>query len=129
MTKDVFGEQLNRLKNTYGEKIFPDERVKMMWKKYENKFDYEFSLAVDMVVLRMPGPTQLIDFLDEQMRNNSFSGRGDGKKLGEEYPINPKAKELADYYIPLIKADIRKFMNKILPYDTNERIESEEIPF
>lgn len=119
MRYSEFEEQLMRLKITYGEKTFPEERKAMFWKRYEPISEAKFSLAVDMVVLRMPTPNAIVDFLDEQVRNNAGNGFSQ-KEEKENTPINPNAKELAEHYVPLIKESMKK-IGKQLPYDKAKR--------
>lgn len=47
MTKDEFLEQVDRLKTVYGEKSFPEERVKVFWDmfKVENKNVFERAVS------------------------------------------------------------------------------------
>lgn len=67
MTAQEFGIQLDRLKTLYSEKAFPEERVRVMWGRYQ-RFDYRpFTLAVDWVVLSMPPPGSVVSVIDEKL--------------------------------------------------------------
>jgi hypothetical protein len=115
-----FNEQLQRLIVTYGEKVFPDERRGAFWKRYEHTPAEKFAYAVDMVVLRMPQPAAIVDVIDAEVKadsGNGFSRREEADKT----PINPKAKELAAQYVPLIREAIRK-IGGALPYDKKKRL-------
>lgn len=118
--ENEFSPEMQRLKITYGEKTFPATREQMFWKRYQHNSIKAFSLAVDNVVLRMPMQAQLVDFLDEQLRGQRTTSNSRNSDF-QEYPINPRAKELADYYVPLIRAEIMK-IGRPLPYDKTKRI-------
>lgn len=127
MDRDVFLNQAKRLVLTYGEKNFGDERIKMLFERYKNHQGNSFMFAVDHVVLFMPQLAQVISVLDEKMndsvRRESSSPRG-AAEIDAMHPINPRAKELAAHYVPLIRESLKNFGK--LPYDPSIRIESEE---
>lgn len=67
MTPLEFGTQLDRMKMTYGEKAFPEERMKIMFIRYNQFSAKAFALAVDWVVLSMPSPGNVVSALDEKL--------------------------------------------------------------
>lgn len=119
MLYSEFEKNFDRLKSTYGEKMFPDERRAMIWKRYERINKNEFSMSIDLIILKMPPAHLIIDFLDDSFRNdcgNGFSARPEN--IG--YSINPDAKKLAEFYGPSIKESIKK-IGRDLPYSKNAR--------
>jgi hypothetical protein len=127
MILDDFSLEMRRIIITYGEKNFSPERVKMFFERYKNHQLNSFTQAVDHVVLFMPPLAQIVSSLDEALnssvRRNSSSPRG-AAEMDLAHPINPRAKELAAHYVPLIRESLKNFGK--LPYDPKVRIESEE---
>jgi hypothetical protein len=64
-----FENQMRRLKIIYGEKTFPEEREKMMFKRYNRVHASAFTLGVDWIALKMPNPSAIINELDEKLKD------------------------------------------------------------
>lgn len=76
-----FEVQMRRLKIIYGEKTFPEEREKMMFKRYSRVYAAAFALGVDWIALNMPTHSQIIPMLDEKVKDaRERSGCGDEKR-------------------------------------------------
>ena len=50
MSQAEFVEQVNRLKNVYGEKSYPDERVKLLWREVSGMGGEWFESAVSQLI-------------------------------------------------------------------------------
>jgi hypothetical protein len=50
MQLEVFQDQIQRLKATYGEKNYPEERVKVLWAQFKKVENIEFADAVTYLI-------------------------------------------------------------------------------
>lgn len=55
------------LRGAYGERMFPKERETPLWKRYGRCQDGAFRAAVETIVLRMPQPGHVIEWLDDRV--------------------------------------------------------------
>jgi len=123
MYLEEFQSQFTKLKNVYGEKYFPEAREKIFWERFQRYPGKAWERAVDWVVFNLPALASLAQALEAQLRDIASTGRDISK---DDIPNNPRAKELAEYYVPRIKAQMRGFGK--LPYDKNQRGEIENRP-
>lgn len=59
------------LRGAYGERVFPKERETVLWNRYKHTADGSFKSAVDTIVLRMPQPAAILEWLDDKLGNES----------------------------------------------------------
>jgi len=62
MTLDEYKSQIIRLKETFGDKHFPEERIKTLWEKIKTQGFNEFKRATDKIILEKytPPPASVI---------------------------------------------------------------------
>lgn len=68
MSNQAFRLQIDRLATVYGDKNFPQDRVNMLWKRYNMVNAKLFERAVDQVILEMPPPGAILQKIDERVR-------------------------------------------------------------
>lgn len=64
MTNEFFITQVKRLKDVYGEKAYPDERVRLMWNAFKNCFDEVFKEACDDLITHRRTAPMLPEMLE-----------------------------------------------------------------
>lgn len=74
-----FDQQMIRLKTVYGEKSFPSERERLMFRRFERVPGKAFELAVDWVILAMPTASQVINVLDDKLRDAKAAATPSGQ--------------------------------------------------
>ena len=62
MTKNEFITQINRLKSVFGDRSYPDERVKIIWDKFSCVNDAEFSDCVSKLISENRMPPMVPEF-------------------------------------------------------------------
>lgn len=65
MGLDEFKSSFALLRGAYGERVFPKERESVLWNRFKHATEGEFRAVVERIVLRMPQPHQVIDWLDD----------------------------------------------------------------
>jgi hypothetical protein len=65
-----FTTQLERLRQAYGDRAFPNERERIFWQRYEKFSVARFEQVIDWIVLQMPPATQLVGILDDRLRES-----------------------------------------------------------
>lgn len=89
MTGMEFGMQIDRLKLIYGDKGFPEVRVKAMYQRYQNVPSRAFALACDWVVLSMPNASAVVAVLDEKLKYAMPQEAGAQERREPTYKCNP----------------------------------------
>lgn len=83
MTYREFAEQLERLQNTFSDRAFPDERVKLIWDSVKNLDARDFKKIADVFIADSRQPPMVSDFRAQasivQGRNVIFVDRWDGR--------------------------------------------------
>ena len=64
MTDQEFRLQIDRMRNTWGEKPFPDERVKLLWQSVNQFSQGWFAGVVDLAIRSLSQPPMPIWFSD-----------------------------------------------------------------
>lgn len=121
-----FYQQLNRLSASYDPKLFPPERVNLLFQRYREYTAIDFKEATDWIILTLPPAAQIFSVLDERLK-----AKREERPISERdslYAHAPNAKELADYYAPKIREMLQRVTKK-LPYDPAERITDENSVF
>ncbi|HMX98737.1 MAG TPA: hypothetical protein PK473_03110 [Nitrosomonas sp.] len=59
MELEVFQIQIKRLKETYGDKAYPEERIKVLWAQFKNVQNHEFVDTVTMLIANHRQPPML----------------------------------------------------------------------
>lgn len=135
------------LRGAYGDRVFPKERESVLWNRYRHTHRGIFSAAVEKVILRMPAPNAVIEWLDADLRVETVNQNagisfqcppcrdfgigfiGDtvvacSCASGRRLTPNELARQQANYDRgrAMFKAPGRFQVSSPLPYDQNERI-------
>ena len=63
MNQGIFNHQISRLKDTYGDRVIADERVKLIWKEIPDQFsDYWFVSTIDAMISCLRQAPMVSDF-------------------------------------------------------------------
>lgn len=62
MEKNLFQAQIERLRLTYGQNAYPEERIKMLWKSFNLKMDEEFKEVIDWLICNKRTAPMLAEF-------------------------------------------------------------------
>jgi len=65
------------LRGAYGDRVFPKEREQPLWNRYKHCEAGDFKTAIDVIVLRMPQPAAILEWLDDRL------GAGDKPTLAD----------------------------------------------
>lgn len=126
MTFNEFSEQLNRLSRAFDPKLFPAERVAMLFETFKGGEAQAFKAAIDHVILTMPMPTQIFTILENHLRQDKAAGKVylGSERMDREHPVQGNAKQMMERYLPNIKG-LLKGTFPAPPYDMAARIDSE----
>ncbi len=80
MELSIFQAQTERLKGTYGDRNYPDERLKLFWRAFANCFATDFEDAVSECVANRRAPPMLKELGEaiESAKSRRLSYRGPG---------------------------------------------------
>lgn len=88
MTYETFSNQVKRLQEVYGEKAYPPERQKLLWRTFQNDSNEVFCEAIDDIILTYrstPMHKEIHDAITEARRRDHERKRlpsyGDGSVL------------------------------------------------
>ena len=65
MQREVFARQIDRLKSTYGDRAYPDERMKIIYNSLANYPDHYLERAVNDFIANMRQSPMLSDFVEK----------------------------------------------------------------
>lgn len=89
MQSGEFNEQINRLKTTYGDKNYPDERITAIWNETRNLDFYEF----ENVITRIIGAERyapMVDKIKEYISGyQKLNYEQQKMRMEEEMALNP----------------------------------------
>lgn len=72
-----FQEQMDRLKQNYGNKSLPDERTKLLWREYGVAAEGDFSVCIDSIILNCKYAPMITDF------RTNFTGKVSSGRLAK----------------------------------------------
>lgn len=114
MSPEQYAVQIDRLKDTYGDRAYPDERVRLIYKTLGYVHDWEFERVCNALIANKRAAPMLSDIVEElqdmQKRDRAYSAVGSGTIL----EIMKQAKEKSKNTRPDIVKACMELLNKRL---------------
>jgi len=131
MTQNEFIEQMERLKIVYGDKFFPEERIKVYWNFFKNEKPQFFENAITNIIaesISVPSASKVKEALAD-VRVYTPNPNPKPGEFGYDYDAEvrartPEHQAAIDRAREECMASIKNWTGifQPLPYDQNERI-------